>query len=589
MGERNNTSMVIQFRRYWRLLVNYLKPQWSRVAWLATLVFSSIGLQLVNPQVIRFFIDATQARGPLRTLVIAAGLFIAIALVQRIVAFYATYVAENVGWTATNALRADLALHCLRLDMSFHKKRTPGEMIERIDGDVTALANFFSQIVIKVLGNAILIIGILLLLFREDWRVGLGLTVYSLLTVFVLSLLQNIAVSKWAAERQVYAETFGFLEERISGTEDIRAAGAESYVMMRLYQFLRRMLQTNRTADMMSNLTFASTNTLYVIGYTVGLALGAYLYSQKQVSIGAAYLIVFYIGMLSKPLESIREQVQDLQEATASMERVEELLHTQREIQETARAALPAGKAQVEFRAVSFSYDAQENVLQDVSFQLQPGKVLGLLGRTGSGKTTLARLLFRLYDPGAGSILLDGVDIRNLAPGDLRDHLGMVTQDVQLFHASIRENLTFFSKRIADDKIERLLDELGLGQWVQSLPDGLNTRLAAGGQGLSAGEAQLLAFTRVFLKNPGLVILDEASSRLDPVTENLLERAMDRLLQDRTGIIIAHRLRTVQRADEIMILEHGRVVEYGPRAFLANDPDSRFYSLLQTGLEEVLV
>jgi len=581
--------MVIQFRRYWNLLVTYLKPQWTRVTLLTVLLSGSIGLQLVNPQIIRYFIDTTQAGGSLGTLFIAAGLFIAIALVQRVVAFYSTYVAENVGWTATNALRAELALHCLRLDMSFHKKRTPGEMIERIDGDVTALANFFSQFVIKILGNAILIIGILLLLFREDWHVGVGLTVYSLLTVVALGLLQNIAVSKWTAQRQVTAETFGFLEERISGTEDIRAAGAESYAMLRLYQLMRRMLETNRVAGMMSNLTFTSTNTLYVIGYTVGLALGAYLYSQKQVSIGTAYLIVFYIGMLSKPLENIREQVEDLQEATASIDRVEELFRTQREVRETVRTMLPAGKVSIEFRDVSFSYDQQGHVLQDVSFALKPGRVLGLLGRTGSGKTTLARLLFRLYDPASGTIRLNGVDIRDVALGDLRNRVGMVTQDVQLFQASIRDNLTFFSERTGDDQIERFLRELGLWQWVRSLPNGLNTYLAAGGQGLSAGESQLLAFTRVFLKDPGLVILDEASSRLDPVTEGLLERAMDLLLEERTAIIIAHRLQTVQRAGDIMILEHGRVVEYGSRASLAQDPASRFYSLLQTGLEEVLV
>ncbi|GAC1306383.1 MAG: ABC transporter ATP-binding protein [Ktedonobacteraceae bacterium] len=581
--------MVIQFRHYWNLLVIYLKPQRIRVAVLATLLLSSIGLQLVNPQVIRYFIDTTQARGPVGTLLIAAGLFIAIALVQRIFAFCSTYVAENVGWTATNALRADLALHCLRLDMSFHKKRTPGEMIERIDGDVTALANFFSQFVIHMLGNAIVIIGILLLLFRENWRVGLGLTAYSILTVVVLSLLQRIAVSSWSTERQVTAETYGFLEERISGTEDIRAAGAEPYMMLRLYQFMRRMLQTRRTAGMMSNFTYVSTNTLYVIGYTVGLALGAYLYSHKQVSIGTAYLIVFYIGMLSRPLENIREQFEDLQEAAASIGRVEELFQIKPEVQETVRATLPAGKASVEFRDVAFSYDQREHVLQDVSFKLQPGKVLGLLGRTGSGKTTLARLLFRLYDPARGVICLNGVDIRDISLGDLRDHVGMVTQDVQLFQASIRDNLTFFSKRISDKQIGHILKELGLWQWVQSLPDGLNTHLAAGGEGLSAGEAQLLSFTRVFLKNPGLVILDEASSRLDPHTENLLERAMDRLLQDRTGIIIAQRLQTVYRADDIMILERGRIVEYGSRASLVQDPASRFYSLLQTGLEEVLV
>ena len=581
--------MAIQFRRYWNLLVKYLRPQWKRVVLLAALLFGSIGLQLVNPQVIGYFIDTTQARGPLRTLLLAAALFIGIALVQRAVAFYSTFVAENVSWSATNDLKSELALHCLRLDMSFHQKRTPGEMIERIDGDVTRLANFFSQFVIKVVGNAILILGILLLLWRADWRVGVGLTAYSILTFAALGLLQNIAVERWTRERQVTAETFGFLEERISGTEDIRAAGAEPYMMLRLYQLMRRLLHVNRIAGMMSNLTYASTNALYVIGYTVGLALGAYLYSQKQVSIGTAYLIVFYIGMLSTPLESIREQVEDLQEATAGIVRVEELFQARPGVQEAVRATLPAGELEVEFRDVSFSYEQHDLVLQDVSFHLEPGRVLGLLGRTGSGKTTLARLLFRLYDPASGTIRLNGLDIRDLSLGNLRDRVGMVTQEVQLFQASVRDNLTFFSKRIADDQIERFLREVGLWRWVESLPEGLNTHLAAGGQGLSAGESQLLAFTRVFLRDPGLVILDEASSRLDPATEGLLERSMDMLLRECTAIIIAHRLRTVQRADDILILERGRIVEYGPRALLASDPASRFYSLLQTGLEEVLV
>jgi ATP-binding cassette subfamily B protein len=216
--------------------------------------------------------------------------------------------------------------------------------------------------------------------------------------------------------------------------------------------------------------------------------------------------------------------------------------------------------------------------------------VLGLLGRTGSGKTTLSRLLFRLYGPTSGAIRFGDVDIRDIALHDLREHIGMVTQDVQLFQATVRDNLTFFNRRIGNDQIERVLKELRLWDWVQSLPDGLNTPLASGGQGLSAGEAQLLAFTRVFLKNPGLVILDEASSRMDPVTENLLDQAVDRLFHapPRTGIIIAHRLQTVQRADDILILENGSVVEYGARERLAADPGSRFYSLLQTGLEEAL-
>ncbi len=580
--------MRMQMKRYWRLLVKYLRPQWLSVVLLTVLLLASIALQLMNPQVIRYFIDTTQAGGAGQTLMFAALLFIAIALIQRTIAFCATYVAENVGWTATNALRADLALHCLLLDMSFHKKYTPGELIERIDGDVNSLANFFSQFTLQVLGNALLIVGILLLLFREDWRIGVGLTAYSFITLLALALLQRIAVTKWAMERQADAEHYGFLEEHIAGTEDIRAIGAEAYVTQRLYQLMRRILETYRTARLLSNLTYISTRFLFVIGYTIGLGLAVYLYSQHQATIGTAYLIVYYIGTLSIPLENVQQQVADLQEATASIERVEELLQLRPQVQEQASTTLPTSKIAAEFQDVSFSYEPQQMVLHNVSFHLPARKVLGILGRTGSGKTTLARLLFRLYDPTTGTISLNGVNIRDVAVDDLRDHVGMVTQDVQLFQASVRDNLTFFKQVVSDQQIERVLTELGLWEWILSLSGGLDAQLATGGQGLSAGEAQLLAFARVFLKNPDLVILDEASSRLDPATENLLERAVDRLLEQRTGIMIAHRLKTVLRADDIMVLEDGCIVEYGPRVALMNDPTSRFYSLLQTGLEEVL-
>jgi ABC-type multidrug transport system fused ATPase/permease subunit len=226
--------------------------------------------------------------------------------------------------------------------------------------------------------------------------------------------------------------------------------------------------------------------------------------------------------------------------------------------------------------------------LNGLSFDLKPGSILGLLGRTGSGKTTLGRLIFRLYDVKAGSIKVNDADLREAHLDTLRRNIAIVTQDVQLFRASIRDNLTFFDRSIPDERILQTLEELELGDWYRSLPNGLDTELEPGGRSLSAGEGQLLAFTRVFLRDPALVILDEASSRLDPTTEGRLERAIDRLLQGRTAIIIAHRLHTVHRADEIMILEDGSICEYGDRAQLVSDPGSRFYRLLQTGLEEVL-
>jgi ABC-type multidrug transport system fused ATPase/permease subunit len=281
-----------------------------------------------------------------------------------------------------------------------------------------------------------------------------------------------------------------------------------------------------------------------------------------------------------------------LQKAAAGIERVAELHALESQIKSPPTAILPPGPLAVTFDDVTFSYNDADLVLKNLSFALEPGKVLGLLGRTGSGKTTLTRLLYRLYDPSAGAIRLGNgtqPDIRETSLDDLRQRIGMVTQDVQLFRATVRDNLTFFNKSSPDVASLEVIEALERTDWYNALPDGLDTELETSGSSLSAGEAQLLAFTRVFLNDPGLVILDEASSRLDPATEQLIERAVDKLLQNRTGVIVAHRLSTVQRADHIMIIDGGHIQEFGDYDQLASDSNSRFYQLLQTGLEEVLV
>jgi ABC-type multidrug transport system fused ATPase/permease subunit len=329
---------------------------------------------------------------------------------------------------------------------------------------------------------------------------------------------------------------------------------------------------------------------LFAAGTAAALAAGAYLYMKGLMSIGTAYLVFAYTELMRAPLEQIRTQIQDLQRAGASIARIESLVGIRSRTRESdACRRLAAGALAVEFDKVSFAYeDEQQMVLREVSFSLTPGRVLGILGRTGSGKTTIARLLFRLYDPSSGEIRLDGIPAWEAGLTDLRQRIGMVTQDVELFHASVRDNLTFFRRSIPDERILAVLLEVGLGGWYASLPAGLDTVIGSNGGGLSAGEAQLLAFARLFLTEPGLVVMDEASSRLDPVTESLLERAVDRALHGRTGIIIAHRLGTIQRVDDVLILEDGRVLEYGEREQLAQNPSSHFYRLLKTGLEEVL-
>jgi ATP-binding cassette subfamily B protein len=325
-------------------------------------------------------------------------------------------------------------------------------------------------------------------------------------------------------------------------------------------------------------------------------------------------LLLAYTQQLRRPIQQLNRQAQDLANATASIVRIEELFG-QRSALDDGQLCLPAAALTVELDGVWLSYPDRVEVeppgpgvaagesasldglssrlgggaaLQDVSFRVAPGAVLGLLGRTGSGKTSIARLLFRLYDPTAGTVRLGGVDLRCAQLEDVRRRVGVVTQDVQLFHATVRDNLTFFDRAVPDDRLLQELRELELWSWYSSLPHGLETRLAPNGGGLSAGEAQLLAFVRVFLKDPGLVILDEASARLDPATERRIERAVDRLLAGRTAVVIAHRLATIHRADEIVLLGSGRVLEQGRRVALAADPDSRFAALLRGGLTEAL-
>jgi ATP-binding cassette subfamily B protein len=289
--------------------------------------------------------------------------------------------------------------------------------------------------------------------------------------------------------------------------------------------------------------------------------------------------------MLIFPLEQLMQQLGELQEANAGITRIRELFNTRSKIHPPNPAVpLPPGPLAVEFDRLSFRYGDHETILKDISFYLEPGHTLGLIGRTGSGKTTLTRLLARFYDPTAGAIRLGGHDLRQVDSAAMSRQIGLVTQEVQLFQASVRDNLTFFARPVSDAQILQLIAELGLSGWYRSLPDGLDTQLASGGFNLSAGEAQLLAFIRVFLKDPGLIILDEASARLDPATERLIARATGRLLHNRTGIIIAHRLTTVQQVDQILLLEHGHIREYGPREKLAADPNSHFYRLLRTGL-----
>jgi ABC-type multidrug transport system fused ATPase/permease subunit len=558
------------------------------VAALGGLLAASIALQLANPRILSVFIDTALGGAELGTLTWLAAIFLGAAVLSQVVVVAETFVAENVGLTATNAMRADLTRHCLELDLAFHHAHPPGELIERIDGDVSALGSFFSRFVVQVFGAAVLLIAMLVLLILLDPAIGGPVALCAGLSVALLVRMRNLAVPAWAAERQAQADLFSFLEEYLAGTEDLRSSGATGYALRRLADHSLAVVRRVRRAIAIGALTGGLDNLLLTLTTALGLALSARGYLAGTLTIGEVYLVFSYTQLLRWPIQQLTRQLQDLQRAIASVARIRNLFAARSAVEWPSRTPLPSGVLTVELDRVTFGYDGGDPVLRDLSLAIRPGEIVGLLGRTGSGKTTLERLVSRLYDPTSGTIRLGGVDLRDLARADVRHAVGVVTQEIQLFHASVRDNLTLFDPSVSDARIDAVLHELGLDGWCQSLPSGLDTRLAPDGTGLSAGEAQLLAFARVFLKNPGLVILDEASSRLDPATERQIELALDRLLQDRTAIVIAHRLATVRRADTIVILENGVILEHGARDMLAHNPDSRFARLLRLGLEEEL-
>jgi len=570
----------------WTLLRRYLRPHAPRVLLLAVVLGAGLGLQLVAPQFLRACIDAALAGPGAPDPTAAAARYLGAALAAYLAALVATAVAEDLGWAATVALRADLVAHCLRLDLAFHHAQTPGALVERADGDVRALAHLFSRLVLQVLGNLLLLGGVLIALWRTDARLGAAFAAFALVALLALAGLRHTGVAAWDAARAARANLLGFAEERLAGAVDLRANGAVGATLAHLAVAQRALGAAEARAWRAAAPPRDALGLLFVVGTALALGLGGALVRRGDLSVGTLALVYAYATTLFAPLARLGGEVAQLQVAAAVVPRVLALLETAPAIPDGA-VELPAGPLGVVFAGVTFGYDPAEPVLRDIAFALAPGQTLGVLGRTGGGKTTLTRLLLRLHAPQAGTIRLGGVALDTVREAALRARVGVATQEVRLFAATVRDNLTLFADDVPDARLLAALDDVGLGAWCRALPAGLDTALPPGGGGLSAGEAQLLALARLGLDDPGLVILDEATARLDPATAARLEAATARLLAGRTAIVIAHRLAAVRRADAILILAGGRVVEAGPRAALAADPTSVFARLLRADAGEV--
>ncbi len=573
---------------HWRLLVQLLRPHLRTVVLLAVVLAASSALPLAAPQLLRAFVDAAVADASTLTLAGVALAFIALGAGAQVASVGTAYVATRLAWAATNSLRERAAEHVLRLDLSFHAAHAPGALVERVDGDATAITRFFTDFVIRVIGAALTLAGAVLLVAREDWRVGAALGLLVLVSIVIAARLRDRAVPQTAAERAAFADAMGLVAEQLEGSEDLRALGAREHALARHEDAGARHLRAALRANLAGGVIYSWMAAFFALAAAGMLVASWLLLRADAITLGTALLLYSYTQVVRTPIEQLADELEEVQEAAAGAARMSELLEERSSLTWNGRSRLPLGALDVSFEGVSFAYTDRaadgsavsgSRVLHDVSLKVPAGAVVGLVGSSGSGKTTLARLALRLVDPTAGVVRIGGVDLRTVARSSLLQRVAIVTQDVHLLDGTVRDNLTLYESGHDDGQLTALLTDLGLGTWAAELHDGLDTPMDAAPP-LSSGQAQLLAIGRAFLRDPGLVVLDEASARIDPATAEMVEAALDRLLAGRTALVIAHRLRAVERADHVVVLDRGHLVEHGPRAVLAADPSSRYGRLV---------
>ncbi len=543
-------------------------------------------LALGGPLVVRRIVDQASAGTTSADIMRLAIVYLVIAVTAQAITVAVSWFATITAWRTTNQIRLRLARHVLGLDHEFHRQHTPGELIQRVDGDVTSVSDFLGRVVPRAVGATLMIVGMIIVLTAVDWRLAAGTAVYTLISIAAVVRGRHRAVGESSDEMGSYARLYGGIEERLTAAEDLRANGAGQHAMWRFVEESADAMASSVRRERAFLRMWWAVQGAVAGGSVVALVSSAVLVQRGVITVGTAFLMFQYVLLLSRPLEDVVDQLETVQKANGAMVRVIDLLAVQPTIVDRPSiegAPTPRdGALSIDFQGVSFDYGDNETVLRNIDLRIAAGQSVGVVGRTGSGKTTLSRLLLRLVEATEGTLQLGGVPIVDIPLRHLRDRVALIPQEVELFSGTVRDNVAMFDPAPTDDQVVAALRQAGL----QTLVDGgIHRPLGAGGAGLSAGEAQLLALARVWLRDPDLVVLDEATARVDPQTEQKIEQAVAQLMAGRTTVIIAHRLSTLRHVDEIVVLDRGRIVEHGDRSLLAADGDSRFHRLLELALD----
>ena len=551
-----------------RRFAGYVRPYRRRVVGAAAAVLVATGAQLAIPLIVRYGIDGAIGGGSTALLLGAVGLFAAAILVNYAATLVQDRLIAVTGEQVIFDLRHAMFAHLQQVSLSFMDRTEVGRMMSRLQGDVNSLQEFLENS-ITVLGDIALLFGIVAIMLVLDFELGI-LTLSVVPTLFILRVIWlPRARQAFRRARETNSIANGALAEGIHAVRTVQGMRREA-VNFDLYDVkARENLKAHLTSAKFAQIMVPAVDTLTGAAMGIVVFLGGTQVLGGNLDVGVMVAFLFYVQRFFDPIRSLTIQYSVMQRAMASGKRIFEVLDVPLAIADRPGAADPDTiEGAIEFRNVVFGYTRNRPVLRDVSFAITPGETVALVGPTGSGKTSVTALLHRFYDVSSGAVLIDGRDVRDYAKHALGRHIAMVLQDPFLFTGTIFENIRYRTTHATRAEVERSARAVGAHDFIVQLPDGYDTVLEQQGRNLSLGQRQLLSFARALVADARILVLDEATANIDSYTEQQIQRALARLLEGRTGIVIAHRLATVRNADRIIVLQEGRVVESGTHAAL---------------------
>ena len=495
---------------------------------------------------------------------IALLIFLPVLLLAFALEFLQTYTMQFVGQKIMFDLRREVFAHLQRLPLSFFDKNQAGRLVTRVTADVDVLNDLFASGVVAIFGDFFTLFGIIIVMLTINWRIALMTFAVLPLIVMTTMAFRRVVRESYRRIRAALARINAYLQEHLSGIAVIQLLNREERSFEEFETINRDHLKAYKDSIFAYGLFYPAVEYFGVIAVAIVLWFGGGLAMDGVVSLGVVLAFIQYSQRFYRPIQDLSDKYNILQSAMASSERIFKLLDTPVTITDPARPVdLPPGKGKIEFRNVSFGYQEDHRVLEDVSFTVDSGQTLAVVGHTGAGKTTLSNLLLRFYDVEEGAILLDGVDIRKLRQADLRRNLAIVLQDPYLFTGTISTNIRLGTEGIGQATVESAAERVKLDRYIRQFPEKYQAPVDERSSTLSVGQKQLLSYARALAHDPRILILDEATSSVDPETELAVREGVEKLLENRTALVIAHRLSTIQNADKIVVLHKGQVREIG--------------------------